>query len=61
MTELKKIKSDFKEGFWNANAVLMGGLGKDPELAGLFLDFKKCEHMYMFLRLYLKLCVLSKL
>lgn len=33
MTELRAIKSEFKEGFWNANAVLMGGLGKDPQLA----------------------------
>ncbi|XP_012942801.1 coiled-coil domain-containing protein 87 isoform X2 [Aplysia californica] len=33
ITELKQIKTEYKEGFWNANAVLMGGLGKEPELA----------------------------
>lgn len=33
MAELRTIKTEYKEGFWNANSVLMGGLGKDPELA----------------------------
>lgn len=34
MSELKTIKSEYKEGFWNVNTVLMGGLGKDPNLEG---------------------------
>ncbi|RUS82792.1 hypothetical protein EGW08_009456 [Elysia chlorotica] len=33
IAELRTIKTEFKEGFWNANSVLMGGLGRDPELA----------------------------
>ncbi|XP_059161508.1 coiled-coil domain-containing protein 87-like isoform X2 [Physella acuta] len=32
LAELQNIKSEYKQGFWNANSVLMGGLGKDPSL-----------------------------
>ncbi|EDO46117.1 predicted protein [Nematostella vectensis] len=30
LTELKTQKTDFQPGFWNANSILLGGLGKDP-------------------------------
>ncbi|XP_046358594.2 coiled-coil domain-containing protein 87-like [Haliotis rufescens] len=30
--ELKALKTEYKEGFWNVNSVLLGGLGKDPGL-----------------------------
>ncbi|KAH9488553.1 hypothetical protein Btru_061809 [Bulinus truncatus] len=32
LAELKSLKSEYKDGFWNPNTVLMGGLGKDPAL-----------------------------
>lgn len=34
LAELQNKKSEYKQGFWNANSVLMGGLGKDPLLDG---------------------------
>ncbi|GFO24604.1 coiled-coil domain-containing protein 87 [Plakobranchus ocellatus] len=40
MAELRSIKTEYKQGFWNANSVLMGGLGKDPELADEFAEEK---------------------
>ncbi|KAL4227253.1 Coiled-coil domain-containing protein 87 [Mactra antiquata] len=30
MEDLKEKKSEYQEGFWNVNTVLLGGLGKDP-------------------------------
>lgn len=30
--EMKSQKNEYKEGFWNVNTVLLGGLGKDPVL-----------------------------
>ncbi|KAL3867400.1 hypothetical protein ACJMK2_044605 [Sinanodonta woodiana] len=30
--DLKKVKTEFKEGLWNVNSIMMGGLGKDPVL-----------------------------
>ena len=35
MEELRAVKSEYKEGLWNVNCVLMGGLGKDPTSPGL--------------------------
>ncbi|KAJ8304537.1 hypothetical protein KUTeg_018120 [Tegillarca granosa] len=32
INELKKEKNKYENGMWNVNAVLMGGLGKDPVL-----------------------------
>ncbi|XP_076443438.1 coiled-coil domain-containing protein 87-like isoform X3 [Babylonia areolata] len=32
LEELRAVKKEYKEGVWNANCVLMGGLGKDPSL-----------------------------
>lgn len=32
MEELRAVKSEYKEGMWNANCILLGGLGKDPSL-----------------------------
>ncbi|XP_022100889.1 coiled-coil domain-containing protein 87-like isoform X2 [Acanthaster planci] len=32
LRELKNQKTDFQAGMWNVNSVLMGGLGRDPEL-----------------------------
>ncbi|XP_070542680.1 coiled-coil domain-containing protein 87-like isoform X2 [Ptychodera flava] len=32
VNELKREKSAFKPGEWNVNSVLMGGLGRDPEV-----------------------------
>ena len=28
-----RLKSNFESGQWNVNAVMMGGLGRDPELS----------------------------
>ena len=36
MQELKTQKTEFQSGMWNVNSILMGGLGKDPELEGHF-------------------------
>ncbi|XP_041374229.1 coiled-coil domain-containing protein 87-like [Gigantopelta aegis] len=30
LNELKAQKNEYKEGYWNCNTVLIGGLGKDP-------------------------------
>ncbi|XP_064609206.1 coiled-coil domain-containing protein 87-like [Liolophura sinensis] len=32
LAELKAQKSEYTEGFWNVNSVMMGGLGKDPKV-----------------------------
>lgn len=32
MEELRAVKTEYKQGLWNVNSVLMGGLGKDPTL-----------------------------
>ena len=32
--ELRAEKTEYKEGFWNVNSIMMGGLGLDPELEG---------------------------
>ncbi|PVD19306.1 hypothetical protein C0Q70_19793 [Pomacea canaliculata] len=32
LEELRAQKTEFKEGMWNVNSVMLGGLGKDPEL-----------------------------
>ena len=34
LEELKSQKTEFVEGFWNVNTVLLGGLGKDPVIEG---------------------------
>ena len=34
LEELRAMKTEYKEGVWNANCVLMGGLGKDPSIQG---------------------------
>ena len=34
LEEMKSQKTEYKEGFWNVNTVLLGGLGKDPVLEG---------------------------
>ena len=34
LSELKAKKTDYKTGFWNANSVLLGGLGQDPIVNG---------------------------
>ena len=34
MKSLRQQKEEFKEGFWNANSILLGGLGRDPVLEG---------------------------
>ena len=34
LEELKSQKTEFVEGFWNVNTVLLGGLGKDPIIEG---------------------------
>lgn len=32
LSELRAQKTEFTEGMWNVNSVLLGGLGKDPDL-----------------------------
>lgn len=34
--ELRVKKQEYTPGMWNAQAVLLGGLGKDPDVEGLF-------------------------
>lgn len=34
LEELKSQKSEFQEGLWNVNSVMLGGLGKEPVLEG---------------------------
>ena len=44
--ELKQEKTRYEEGMWNVNAVLMGGLGKDPIIAethGIFQKKSLCK------------------
>jgi hypothetical protein len=32
LNELKKRKSEYSNGFWNPDTVLLGGLGNDPKI-----------------------------
>jgi len=32
LAELRALKSEYSAGQWNVNSVLLGGLGKDPQL-----------------------------
>ena len=34
LAELRVKKQEFTPGLWNAQAVLLGGLGKDPDVEG---------------------------
>jgi hypothetical protein len=34
LEEMRNAKMEYKEGFWNVNSVLLGGLGHDPVLPG---------------------------
>eukprot|EP00116_Pleurobrachia_bachei_P000369 sb/3460631/ len=34
LSEMRAQKELFQEGYWNANSILMGGLGRDPEVDG---------------------------
>ncbi|XP_071795069.1 coiled-coil domain-containing protein 87-like [Asterias amurensis] len=45
MQELKTQKTEFQSGMWNVNAILMGGLGKDPELEDEEEDVVESEHV----------------
>ena len=35
LEELRSAKSEYRVGFWNVNSVLLGGLGNEPEIAGI--------------------------
>ena len=35
IAEIRKLKEHYDTGYWNANSVLLGGLGKYPEIAGM--------------------------
>ena len=39
MVNLRSQKNEFKEGFWNVNSVMLGGLGKDPHLEGKSMSY----------------------
>ncbi|XP_074651926.1 coiled-coil domain-containing protein 87-like isoform X1 [Tubulanus polymorphus] len=41
LNEMKSEKSKFTPGLWNPNSILMGGLGKDPELPESVRDLMK--------------------
>ena len=32
LNELRAAKTQYRDGYWNCNAVLLGGLGKDPDV-----------------------------
>ena len=32
--ELEAKKREYKDGYWNVNTVILGGLGKEPEISG---------------------------
>ena len=34
LAELRSQKTEYKEGYWNCNTILIGGLGKDPVIEG---------------------------
>lgn len=34
IAEIRKLKEHYDGGYWNANSVLLGGLGKYPYIAG---------------------------
>jgi len=34
LAELRNEKQQYQPGMWNAQAVLLGGLGKDPDVEG---------------------------
>ena len=44
MQELKALKTEYSDGFWNANSVLMGGLGHEPYIDGEFALWQHACH-----------------
>lgn len=34
LTEMRAKKQEYQSGMWNAQTVLLGGLGKDPDVEG---------------------------
>ena len=52
LAELRVKKQEFTPGLWNAQAVLLGGLGKDPDVEGQpnltvrSLDSNKTDNFY---------------
>lgn len=34
LAKLKKEKEEYTPGLWNSKSVMLGGLGKDPEIEG---------------------------
>ena len=49
MVEIRKLKEEFSAGFWNANSVLIGGLGKYPDITGSYLTYflhYNCHELY---------------
>lgn len=32
LAELRALKSEYQTGLWNVNSVMLGGLGKDPDI-----------------------------
>ena len=37
--QLQADKSKYNDGFWNVNTILLGGLGKEPDVDGKYLNF----------------------
>lgn len=37
LAELKSIKTEYQPGVWNVNAILLGGLGNEPDVDGKLL------------------------
>ena len=44
LAELKSIKTEYQPGVWNANSVLLGGLGNEPDVDGKKLSTFR-EHL----------------
>ena len=34
LNEIRAQKTEYQEGFWNVNSVMLGGLGRDPNIEG---------------------------
>ena len=36
ISEIRKLKEHYNAGYWNANSVLLGGLGQYPNITGTY-------------------------
>lgn len=43
LNEMRSKKQEYTSGMWNAQTVLLGGLGKDPDVEGRIYVLLECQ------------------